>query len=217
MLTFVRKSFVGDALIGVALLFSFFVCLRICDIDDAFLIAVYVGIGMVIAYLFFFVRTVNSTAEFEICRILKNEQYPHLTFYRNTEDRYKAYSLRTDKKEYIMLVAIKLTNGIIYGVTIPGEHFHVVQMAFMDDFTPFDIVEHGFITTHGRFVSRKEALEIALRVGQIKEAQEPRTELFAHQLAETKLGGVRNGRTSEHNGAFPPTANPDSSSESGQG
>lgn len=82
--------------------------------------------------------------------------------------------------ERIECAAIKDVTGI-FTSSPPYRHHHIIKdMVSHGCETPIK-GEQGFITTHGRFVNRKEAATIALAVGQCKKLHAP-PNLFTEDL-----------------------------------
>ena len=96
-------------------------------------------------------------------------------------------------KEYIICAAIKrktpvnvanhnykintLENDDIYSIEIGRRHNDILAR-FGKSY--LDVTKQGFYTSYGRFVSRKEALQIAKDAGQIKDTDSSR--LFSEDL-----------------------------------
>lgn len=80
----------------------------------------------------------------------------------------------------ILGVAI-IQDGIMYMLPKPKRHRHVIKM--MVKKYGFERVtgERGFYNEHDVFISREDALSIALLTGQITESEHPR-ELFSEDL-----------------------------------
>ena len=69
--------------------------------------------------------------------------------------------------------AALMKDGVVYSVDRPGRHNHVISLAHKklglseDPMEPLREDVQGFLTNSGRFVDRKEAVEIAVKAGQI--------------------------------------------------
>lgn len=89
--------------------------------------------------------------------------------------------------EQIECVAVRYPDHIgVLSLPRPARHHHVMWTRLLIDGqrTPGD-AEQGFLTTAGRFVDRKEGLEIAQRHGQIKEKHGHPDLLFSEDMWDT--------------------------------
>lgn len=72
-----------------------------------------------------------------------------------------------DEVEKVDRAANRHPDGTIYVVSRPGRHHDIIRhMVSLDRGGPGNISDQGFLTTHGRYVDRKEARIIADREGQ---------------------------------------------------
>jgi len=89
--------------------------------------------------------------------------------------------IRADHEE-IFVAAIKDSEGRPVCLPRPARHHDIIRaMADNGHKTPIT-GEQGFVTTRGRFVGRKEALEIATKAGQIIKKHGNPTILFSEDL-----------------------------------
>lgn len=83
--------------------------------------------------------------------------------------------------ESIDRVAIKW-KGICHTAEPPRRHHDVIREMAKRNFGPECMHNQGFMTDRGRFVDRKEALEIATKANQIKIKTSPKDKLFSEDL-----------------------------------
>lgn len=115
---------------------------------------------------------------------LRSAAWPTYHFYGGTPKQYLEYfDPNIGGTEFIALVAWRHKNGNIYAVERPGRHGHVTFMlAEMDMAGSENLLDDGFVTSHGRYVNRKEALIIASATGQMIRNTGPVNELFSEDL-----------------------------------
>lgn len=102
----------------------------------------------------------------------------------NFLDRYRA---QADASEKVDVSVIIHPDGTYFAVSRPGRHHDLVRhMASLNKAGLANVSKQGFITTHGRFVDRKEALRIAVEQEQLLDMSEDarRSELFSEDLYE---------------------------------
>lgn len=103
------------------------------------------------------------------------------------------FAHKNSKKEYILCAAIKRKSPIkvmnhnyktntledddIYSIEIGRRHNDILARFGK---TNLDVMKQGFYTSYGRFVSRKDALQIAKDAGQIQETDS--NQLFSEDL-----------------------------------
>lgn len=124
---------------------------------------------------------------------LKSAAWPKYHFYGGTDAHYKEYfKSYTSAPERIALVSTRHSNGNIYAVERPGRHGHIFGMLAEMGLAGRREGEsiQGFTTTHGRFVSRKEALIIAASMKQRVRETSP-DQLYSEDLWHTPVGGWR--------------------------
>lgn len=89
--------------------------------------------------------------------------------------------------EKIMAVAIKLPCGLIFGASRPFRHHHLIRCIgelYLNNEVASFVADQGFITTHGRYVHRIEARNIAEETGQMLPHVLKHTELYSENLWE---------------------------------
>lgn len=94
------------------------------------------------------------------------------------------HRFETIERETIEMAAMIDLQGVIHVLPRPNRHWHISQVGMK--FRGVDNFHHwksGFVTNTGRYVGRKEAREIALAAGQIKddETYQPDT-LFSEDV-----------------------------------
>jgi len=115
---------------------------------------------------------------------LRSYRWPRHHFYGGPEKWFKEYFKPTSNhQERIELVAIKLPNGNVYAVERPGRHPHILHMLHEQGVPSFlGQEEQGFVTNHGRYVNRQEAVIIASSQGQLIRKTSPVNQLFSEDL-----------------------------------
>ena len=83
--------------------------------------------------------------------------------------------------ETIDRVAIR-HKGDVYDVPRPGRHHNVIAEMNKLGFGASDMNDQGFVTSHYRFVDRREAMKIAEAAGQIREKTGPADMLFSEDM-----------------------------------
>lgn len=117
---------------------------------------------------------------------LRSFRWPQYHFYAGPASWYRDYFLPgTGHREYIALVTCKLPNGNIYAVERPGRHHHVLHLMHDHGLVEKGKIDQGFMTSHGRYVSRSEAVIIAGSAGQIHYKTQPVNQLFSEDLWST--------------------------------
>lgn len=98
-----------------------------------------------------------------------------------TEVIAKAFERVANAPETIFQAAVRL-DGKTYGVPQPGRH-HDVFRAMKAHGLPTPIGgEQGFVTSKGRFVNRREGLQIAIANSQIIAKTDPEDQLFSEDM-----------------------------------
>ena len=109
------------------------------------------------------------------------------------EAKYAHYVHKDSKKEYVLCAAIKrkipinvvsrnyktgtLDDDDIYSIEIGRRHNDILARFGKDVLC---VIQQGFYTSFGRFVSREEALQIAKEAGQVGETDDSR--LYSEDL-----------------------------------
>jgi hypothetical protein len=86
-------------------------------------------------------------------------------------------------QEKIAMAAIRHPDGLIHTASKPGRHHHVIR--YMSELNRAGLPtthDQGFVTTHGRYVDRREGLWIARAAGQIIRKTNPPTILFSEDV-----------------------------------
>lgn len=91
----------------------------------------------------------------------------------------RLYGPRQPQTERIEFSAIKSADGRIFG---GRRHADIIATMVMDYETSPHYGVQGFLTNRLRFVDRKEAAEIALSSGQVRELRFQPSELFSEDL-----------------------------------
>lgn len=89
--------------------------------------------------------------------------------------------LRYRRTERIVAAAI-LQSGVIVSLQPPARHGDVMRQMSDYFFRPILPHDQGFLTSEGRFVSRRDAAEIAARAGQLAGELIPDAELCSEDL-----------------------------------
>jgi hypothetical protein len=86
--------------------------------------------------------------------------------------------------ERIASAAIRLPSGTVISVEPPLRHHDCFQAARQQGilFAEMAGEEQGFVTTHGRFVDRREGLVVAKEVGQLIRKTQPDYLLFSEDM-----------------------------------
>lgn len=115
---------------------------------------------------------------------LRSFRWPRHHFYGGPEKWFKEYFKPTSiHQERIELVAMKHPNGNVYAVERPGRHSHILQMLYEQGVPSANGQEdQGFVTNHGRYVNRQEAVIIASSRGQLIRKTSPVNQLFSEDL-----------------------------------
>ena len=114
---------------------------------------------------------------------LRSPMWPTYHFYGGTPRQYLDFFRHDTGPETIALVAWTHKNGNIYAVERPGRHGHVIAMlAEMGLAGAENLLDDGFVTSHGRYVNRKEAVIIATSQGQTVRKTSPVNKLFSEDL-----------------------------------
>lgn len=86
-------------------------------------------------------------------------------------------------KEKILGPAIRHPDGLIYAIGRRGRHHHCIRyMNTLGRAGLSNTHDQGFVTTHGRYVDRFEALGIAQAAGQLIRKTPPPDRLFSEDL-----------------------------------
>lgn len=98
---------------------------------------------------------------------------------------------RDNAPERIVAAAVRGPRMVVNGTTLeqdrvlmtftlpaPARHHHILHYLARPDFH----VEQGFLTSTGRFVSRKEAMGIAVAAGQVSPSKVQSPDLFSEDL-----------------------------------
>ncbi len=102
----------------------------------------------------------------------------------NFLDRYRD---QTNAPEQVDVSAIIHPDGTYFAVSRPGRHHDLIRhMAGLNKGGLANVSKQGFLTTHGRFVDRKEGLRIAVDQKQLLDMSEDarRSDLFSEDLYE---------------------------------
>lgn len=83
--------------------------------------------------------------------------------------------------EYITGVAI-IVDGKTYALPRPYRHHHCVHKRYLETHKQVATESQGFITSHLRYVDRKEGLQIARDAGQLLSRHFHKTELFSESM-----------------------------------
>lgn len=87
--------------------------------------------------------------------------------------------------ESIVAVAVLIENGrIVASLTKPNRHHDILHALAKNNFPTPTPESQGFLTNNGRFVTREEAVDIALSAGQISipKLTDPQNQLFSEDL-----------------------------------
>lgn len=93
------------------------------------------------------------------------------------------YAFGRTKPEKVLAAAVKHPSGMVYTALNPGRHHHVIR--FMSALKVSGISNtrrQGFITTHGRFVDRRDGLSMAERNRQIVKKHPAPWELYSEDM-----------------------------------
>jgi hypothetical protein len=105
----------------------------------------------------------------ELLAIIPSEKDEQLKYFGGLPAQFAdGFVDNLDLPEKIAQAAIRHPDGMIYSVSQPGRHHHVehlVKRLKKDGYRGSS--GQGFITTHGRFVNRRDAFVIAVREGQL--------------------------------------------------
>ena len=89
-------------------------------------------------------------------------------------------------EETITHSAIRHPDGPVFSVECPGRHHHVIRlMSELGCAGMENTHDAGFITSHGRYVGRAEALLIATKASQLIRKTNPQDELFSEDVWDT--------------------------------
>lgn len=94
--------------------------------------------------------------------------------------QYLNSKLEANISEHIECAALLHESGI-HSVEPPERHYHIIKNLAKQGFDIPIKGKQGFLTNKGRFVNRKEAADIALKAGQIKNLIAP-PNLFTEDL-----------------------------------
>lgn len=85
----------------------------------------------------------------------------------------------------IECAAIRTTDGVVFSVDKPGRHHDVIKVMREKGYEgPVGGIRQGFLVSGGRFVTREEALSIAIEAGQVEISKcvAPKTGLFSEDV-----------------------------------
>lgn len=120
---------------------------------------------------------------------LRCKRYPELRAHCGYELDYVQLTSRYHSwPEQIFAVANQHPSGRIYAAEPKARHHHVIALMHeYGDGQDNGKSEQGFLTTHGRWVDRKEAMLIARAQGQLQRATGAEDTLFSEDLWEGPL------------------------------
>jgi hypothetical protein len=84
--------------------------------------------------------------------------------------------------EEIACASIKFADIGVLSLPAPARHHHIMWTRLMIIGTPMHNCVQGFLTTSGRFVDRKEGLQIAIKRGQIVKKHPMYEELYSEDM-----------------------------------
>lgn len=124
-------------------------------------------------------------------RYIRVEEFRHracgsVLLLRGTEAafmRHYSFLKKKGRPEYVVACAIQHPSGVIYAAPAPGRHHHLIWA--MDAFGHAGIEQtrkQGFLTNTGRFVRRKDALNLAKAARQIVKKHPHHSELYTEDM-----------------------------------
>lgn len=103
---------------------------------------------------------------------------------RGTEAAFmRYYAFGRIKPEKILAAAIQHPNGFIYTALNPGRHHHVIRFMSAHRVAGLSVTRNqGYLTTHGRFVDRRDGLVMATKHQQIVKKHPASWELYSEDM-----------------------------------
>lgn len=103
---------------------------------------------------------------------------------RGTEAAFmRYYAFGRTRPEKILSAAIQHPNGFIYTALNPGRHHHVIRFMSAHKVAGISVTRNqGFLTTHGRFVDRRDGLTMAQQHKQIVKKHPAPWELYSEDM-----------------------------------
>jgi hypothetical protein len=105
----------------------------------------------------------NWNKPVELLAITTDISPNNLKYFGGAQKQYReAYFNYRGEPESIIQAAIRHPDGTIYSVSQPGRHYNVVALMSTINKGGYDnYADQGFITSHGRYVDRREAYMLA--------------------------------------------------------
>jgi hypothetical protein len=110
--------------------------------------------------------------------------HKELIFITGTDrNYYRHFAWSRHRLERVIGAAIRHPDGMVHAVSEPGRHHHVIRyMSSLKRAGLENTRDQGFVTNHGRYVSRLEGLAVAQLAKQIKHKTPPAYKLFSEDI-----------------------------------
>lgn len=174
------------ALLSVPL--TCYICNHVQTHPTDLIFAVVCVVSGVLLFLFALLLRPASTYDWagHLLLNLRCTRHPSLRMYAGQEEAFikqAQYLQWRQIPEEIWLTAVRHPDGVVYATERPGRHHHCIEL--MGDCARAggaNCSDQGFVTTHGRYVGREEALSIATQAGQLITKTPPPSQLFSEDL-----------------------------------